>query len=197
MTTRWMAAMLLPAICIPGWGQSQSQARFMLTAGQVAHTISAKGIEITGEQVSLLAKVVATEPNPVLDIVTVAPLGSGRPGKSSETHSLIKIACRVPGICLPFYVIVRWPEKAVGDSTRAPDASSAAGSALLTPNLTVTMRAGARATLVMDDGRSHIQIAVISLESGIVGRRIRVASPDHKQTYVGEVVNASLLRRSY
>jgi hypothetical protein len=51
--------------------------------------------------------------------------------------------------------------------------------------------------LVMDDDRSHIQIAVISLENGMTGHKIRVASPDHKQFYVAEVVNAHLLRRSF
>jgi flagella basal body P-ring formation protein FlgA len=59
------------------------------------------------------------------------------------------------------------------------------------------MRAGTHATLMMDDQRSQIQIAVISLENGMVGHRIHVASPDHKQTYVGEVVNARLLRGSF
>jgi flagella basal body P-ring formation protein FlgA len=49
----------------------------------------------------------------------------------------------------------------------------------------------------MDDDRAHIQIAVISLENGLAGHRIRVASPDHKQVYVAEVVNASLLRKSF
>jgi flagella basal body P-ring formation protein FlgA len=67
----------------------------------------------------------------------------------------------------------------------------------LKPNVAITMRAGARATLVMDDDRAHIQIAVISLENGIAGHWIRVASPDHKQVYVAEVVNASLLRKSF
>jgi flagella basal body P-ring formation protein FlgA len=59
------------------------------------------------------------------------------------------------------------------------------------------MRAGAHATLVMDDARSHIQVAVISLENGIAGHRIRVASLDHKQVYVAEVVSANLLKRSF
>jgi len=49
----------------------------------------------------------------------------------------------------------------------------------------------------MDDERSHIQIAVITLEGGITGREIRVASTDHKQFYLGKVVSANLLRRSY
>jgi flagella basal body P-ring formation protein FlgA len=67
----------------------------------------------------------------------------------------------------------------------------------LNPNAVFTIRAGAHATMVMDDERAHIQVAVVSLENGIAGHRIRVASPDHKQIYVAEVVNANLLRRSF
>jgi flagella basal body P-ring formation protein FlgA len=65
------------------------------------------------------------------------------------------------------------------------------------PKKVITMRAGTHATMLMDDDRSHIQIAVISLENGVAGHSIRVTSPDHKQVYVAEVVNASLLRKSY
>jgi hypothetical protein len=101
---------------------------------------------------------------------------------------LVKLACHVPGTCLPFYAIVSW---------RVGGAPSTAATAALKPNASITMRVGTHATLLMDDDRSHIQIAVVCLESGAVGRRIRVASPDHKQIYIGEVVSASLLKRSY
>jgi hypothetical protein len=59
------------------------------------------------------------------------------------------------------------------------------------------MKAGTHATLMIDDQRSHIQVAVVSLENGIVGHRIHVASLDHKRTYVAEVVNDRLLRGSF
>jgi hypothetical protein len=49
----------------------------------------------------------------------------------------------------------------------------------------------------MDDGRAQIEVAVISLESGTAGHRIHVASPDHKQVYLAEVVSATLLTRSF
>ena len=44
---------------------------------------------------------------------------------------------------------------------------------------------------------SHIQVAVISLENGVAGKWIRVASPDRKQVYVGEVVSANELRGNF
>jgi flagella basal body P-ring formation protein FlgA len=94
---------------------------------------------------------------------------------------------------LPFYAVVSWPTEPQGRTTITSNTFIAASK----PNAAISMRAGAHAILVMDDGRAHIQIAVISLENGIVGHNIRVATPDHKQTYVAEVANEILLRKSF
>jgi hypothetical protein len=192
MTARWIPFLLMAAMGVPARGQSQSKERFALTASQVALAISSSGMQTTPEHVSLLSRVVATEPAPVLNVLSVEKLGKGLLTESSGVRLRVKLACRVPGKCLPFYVIVSsvpstdWP-------TNIPANDSSIGNA----NSEVTMKAGTHATLLIDDDRSHIQVAVISLENGIVGHRIHVASPDHKQTYVGEVVNARLLRGSY
>jgi hypothetical protein len=178
---------------LTGWSQSQLQDRFVLTADQVARAVSTGGIEVAGDQVSLLANVVATEPNPLLDVLSVEPLGDRWSGGHSGTHSWAKLGCHLPGVCLPFYAVVSWRQEPAGRATDRSIASPAA----LKPKEAITMRAGAHATMLMDDDRSHIQIAVISLENGIAGQSIRVASPDHKQVYVAEVVSAHLLRRSF
>lgn len=187
--------LVLAAFCVPGLGQSQD--RFALSARQVAQTLSEKGMQIDGDQVSLLANVVATEPNPVLDIFSVEPLGDQPPGEQSGTHVWVRVACHEPNICLPFYAAVTLPKETAGGTSNIANVSSAIRKAALKPNAVITMRAGAHATLMMDDDRSHIQIAVISLESGIAGHRIRVASPDHKRVFVAEVISAHLLRRSF
>jgi hypothetical protein len=203
MTARWIPICFMAAMGVAGWGQSQPQEHFALTARQVARALSERGIQTADEQVSLLARVVATKPNPILDILSVATLGEGQ----FRERSRVKLACRLPGDCIPFYVIVSWPESAVGPATLASSTSpivrnavshaSPVVSNVLLNASDITMRVGAHATLVMDDHRSHIQVAVISLENGMAGHRIRVASPDHKQVYFGEVVNASLLKGSF
>ena len=101
-------------------------------------------------------------------------------------------------MCLPFYAIVTLQESAARSAIGIASVSplDVIGTALK-PKIVITIRAGAHATLVMDDGRSHIQVAVISLENGIIGQRIRVASPDHKQVYVAEVISVNLLKRSF
>lgn len=197
MTTRWMPALLMVAMGLPGWAQSQLQGRFQITAHQVAQTLTANGVQTLDEQVLLLAKVVASEPSPVLDVVSVEPLGDRSPDKNRETRSLVKMGCRLPGACLPFYSIVSKPEDAIDSPPGSRGFSAAMGNAALKANTGIVIRAGAHATLVMDDARSHVEVAVVSLENGVAGHRIHVASPDHKQVYVAEVVSANLLRRSF
>jgi hypothetical protein len=195
MTKRPIAALLMTAMSAPLWGQqSLSKGSFLLSSDQVARTLSKSGTQVERQQVSLLANVVAVEPDPPLDVLTVAPLGIRSPAKGTEAQSLVKMACHESGKCLPFYAIVTWP---AGPAEGSSGTSVAAVQPRLMPNLPIMMRAGTHATLLMDDERSHIQIAVVSLENGVVGHRIRVASPDHKQIYIGEVVSASLLKRSY
>jgi hypothetical protein len=187
--------LLMAAISIPGWGQSQDW--FALSARQVARALSDKGIQLGNKQVSLPAIVVATEPNPVLEVLSVEPLDDQLSGEHSGTHSWVKLGCGEPGTCLPFYAILSWTEEPIGDASDKSSTSPAVRKSALKPSVVITMRAGARATLVMDDDRSHIQINVISLENGIIGHEIRVVSPDHKQIYLAEVVSAHLLRRSF
>jgi hypothetical protein len=197
MRARWLSVSLMAAMSMPGWGQSQSQDRFALTAEQVARALSDGGTPTTNTQVSLLTRVVATESSPVLDVLSIDPLGKRPMAEHSPPRSRVRLGCHLPGICLPFYAIVSWLEPPVGLAATASHASAGINNPVSKANLDIIMRAGTHATLVIDDNRSHIQVAVISLENGIAGHRIHVASPDHKQVYVGEVVNANLLRGSF
>lgn len=191
MRARWLSLLLMAATGMPGWGQSLLQERFALTAGQVAQALSSRGIPTTGEQVSLLARVVATHPHPVLDVLSVDPYGQGQLAPHSPARSRVRLACHLPGECLPFYAIVSRSQSTARPATNTSDPST------LNSKSEIIMRAGTRATLLMDDDRLHIQVAVISLENGMAGHRIRVTSPDHKQVYFGEVVSASLLKASF
>jgi hypothetical protein len=201
MKATWKLIVLMSALCGWGWGESQLRGRFALTTLQVARALSERGVQTEGKQVSLLARVVATEPDPTLDVLSVETLGSPQSSVKSRIRSRVKLACRIAEKCLPFYVIVTWPEGTAWAATIASSSSPvlrnapAAGNGPLTSE--ITMPAGTHATLVIDDQRSHIRLSVVSLENGVAGHRIRVASPDHKQFYVGEVVSASLLKGSF
>ncbi len=199
MTTKWIPALLMVAMGLPWGGQSacQAQGRFPLTAHMVAQTLCGSGIQTADEQVTLLARVVASKPSPVLDILSVEPLDDRSWGKRRAARVLVKLACHVHGACLPFYSIVSRPDAEPESLPGARGVSPAAGYSALKSQNRIIMRPGAHAMLEMDDARMHVQVAVVSLESGIAGHRIRVESPDHKKIYVAEVVSANLLKRSF
>jgi hypothetical protein len=205
MKAAWIPVLLITALCDPGWGQTQPRPRFALTASQVARALSERGVQTEARQVSLLASVVATEPDPALDVLSVETLGKAQSPEHNQIRSRVKLACRETERCLPFYAVVTWPEGTawvvtIASSFSPVQRNSALGSPVAkdsSNNSEVVMPVGTHAILVMDDHRAHIQLSVISLENGIAGHQIRVASADHKQFYVGEVVSANLLKGSF
>jgi hypothetical protein len=195
MAMRWVVVLGIAAMSLSQ--SAHAQERFALTTHQVAQTLSNRGIQVADKQVSLVANVVATEPSPRLDILSVQPFGTSLHAEQAQARSWVRLGCHLPGACLPFYAIVTAPQGQAGRVASASTVLSSNGNDLFEPDSEITMKAGTRATLMLDDHRSQIQVAVISLEKGTAGRRIRVASPDHKHVYVAEVVSASLLKASF
>ena len=95
MTARWILFLLMAAMGVAAQAQSQSQNRFALTAAQVALAVSASGMPTAAEHVSLLTRVVATEPEPVLDVLSVETLGKGPLAGHSDVRFRVKLACHV------------------------------------------------------------------------------------------------------
>jgi hypothetical protein len=185
------AAMSLARLA--GAQDTQSQDRFVITTEQVAQALISAGVAATAAQVSLPGRVVTLGHDPELDILSVHPLGKREPTQTSPVRSLVRLGCHEPHTCLPFYVTV----KGIDPATATVAISSPSHTPAKAPRSDFTMPLGTRATLIMDDHRSQIQVEVISLENGMAGKWIRVASPDHKQVYRGEVVNANLLRGTF
>ena len=109
MTARWIPWLLMAAMGVAERAQCQLQDRYALTAAQVALAVSASGMLTTAEHVSLLTRVVATEPEPVLEVLSVETLGKGPVAEPSDVRLRVKLACHIQGKCLPFYAIVTSP----------------------------------------------------------------------------------------
>ncbi len=171
--------------------------RFSLSQEQVRKVVvrgfAARGIGIDGARIELTAKVVTSELNPALEIGSIDSLPALRTNGRSEPRSAVRMMCQQPGTCLPFYAIVSWP----AGMDRSGLHSSAKVETPVNLKAKVMMRTGAHATLVMDNDHVHIRLAVVSLDSGVAGSSIRVATRDHRQIYVGQVVSAELLRGSF
>jgi hypothetical protein len=196
MKAKLITILLAATSALSCMGQTQPQSHFVLTAQLVARVLSDRGMPVTGDHVSLLANVVATEPHPLLDILSVKPWGNEASGPQAASRSLVKLACRSTDVCLPFYAVVTGPDSS-GKATPPKSVSYPVSNGVPRSALNATMRAGTQAILILDDKRSHVQLRVISLQNGNPGDRIRVATPDRQQFYVAEVVSAYVLKRSF
>jgi hypothetical protein len=195
MVMKPAVAMVMIAMTLPILSQQRRQVRYDLAAEQIVaavrHELIKNGVEVTEDEISLPARIVATDPAPMFEINSVEKYYGyeleGRP----VTRSKIKLSCRVTSACLPFYAIVSWKDAARESNVKLFIPSNLESSA---PKSKITMAAGTPATLVMGDENMHIQLKVVSLESGPRGALIRVASPDHKTIYVAEIVSPNLVR---
>jgi hypothetical protein len=152
-----------------------------VTQAQVAAAISDSGTPVTADQVTLLTNVTATTNAPSLKVDSVQGWG--------DRQLRIRMSCASPQECLPFYVAVGVGEDAsrsLAAFNRSPAATSTAS--------TVVVRNGSPATLLINQGRVHIQLRVVCLESGSVGQTIRVEDKINKMIYLAQIVDKSQLR---
>jgi len=167
-----------------------AQQRFPVTQQQVSHALLRRGVNVDVQQISLVASIVASKPDPELDIDSIQPFGDGREGQSIQ--SKVRVVCSKAGSCLPFYAIVTWPP---GTSLSALASMDRAAS-FKSETPTISMRVGSNATLIVDTGQMRLRVPVISLQNGAIGSTIRVTSLDRKQTYNAVVVSPTLLTGS-
>ncbi len=163
-----------------------AQGRAPITQAQIAAAISGAGLQVSAGQVTLLADVFAASPSPVLVVESMQPWGDGR--------MKVRLSCAAGEQCLPFMVAVRLGPLNSPQSASAVSTSGALGSG--TEAKAYVVRTGTAATLLLDGGHVHIRIAVVCLENGAAGQTIRVASKDHRQTYLAKVVDQAVLRAS-
>jgi hypothetical protein len=176
-----LAAMALPAAAAPG--------RTAITAAQVAGAINGMGMSVSADQVTLLTEVSASTGSPNLKVQSMEPWGDRR--------LKVRMDCATHQECLPFYVSVRCnPEGGTNTVATATGQSSLMNQQSVSDAKSFAMRAGSRATLLLEKGRVHIKLSVICLENGAAGQRIRVESKDPQKTYIAEIVDGSILRGS-
>lgn len=164
-----------------------AQQRVPIAPSAIATAISAAGMPVSTEQVTLLTDVTATKASPALTVESMQPWGDHR--------MKVRMNCVVTEQCLPFFVSVQ-TSSASQPAAIASDSSSTGIQRANSDPKSVIIRAGAPATLLLDGAHVHIRIAVVCLENGSPGQTIRVASRDHRQTYLAKVVDQTVLRAS-
>jgi len=156
---------------------------------RILSTLSQSNIRVPSAHVLPLTIVRATQANPDLEVVSVAPWHEG--------IIKVRMRCRKRGVCLPFYVIVDWLALPDGDNNFIePIGATATRRATLgigTPQHWLVHK-GDRATLMFESSHMRIELPVVCLANGGAGKQIRVATADRKHIYIAEVIGSSVLK---
>ena len=170
--------------------------RFSVTSEQVVAAMRGHAWSTEGVQVTLPAAMTAAVANPKLGVEKASML--------TAHEARLRIVCRVPAACLPFFATAVWPESM--ESVLPPPPGRSADEAKRKraeqPSTNANessagrLRAGASVTLLLDGERVHIQMQAVCLQGGATGDKVRVATRDRRQTYAAEIVSSSVLRGS-
>ena len=185
----------------------QLRPRYPVTSAQIVSAMQNREMSTSNVQVRLPGPITSLVADPALEIQSVSQINS---------HEMrLRVACLERTDCLPFFVVVTsadgqgsssLPVKSapqpVSTEHSAPLVKSASealpphevSSKSITSGEPPILRSGAPATLGFDGERLHVRVGVICLQSGAAGDKIRVTTRDHKQIYVAEIVDPTLLK---
>jgi hypothetical protein len=169
------------AATVPAAMSQTDAARSIISAQQVADAMAVAGIAVNLNQIELLSGTSGTRENAGVRVVSVTDQITGA--------VKVKLRCQDNQECLPFYVLVHGIDGA--NATRASAVPRVQASS---PQNVI--RGGDHATLILESPDSRMRLPVICLQSGSLGQKIRVASPDHRQFFDAEIVATGVLKGS-
>ncbi len=193
MTTRFAGVRLLSAMVLAAAGycllQASAQAgrvRVPLTPVTVAAAIEKAGVHVTPEQIDMPASVTADQDDPSLLANSAQLLNDGR--------IRLRMSCREAKACLPFFATLRMDNKAAALPALDILISSFQANLPMKKARSNLSRPGEHATLLMADRQMQIALPVLFLDSGEVGREVRVSSLDHKKVFQAIVIGDGVVR---
>jgi hypothetical protein len=151
--------------------------RTTITPVHITGALSTAGLHVTAGQVESLSLMTSSEANPKLTATKVESLDA--------STTKVRLQCERTDVCLPFYVLVHWPE-----GTKQDVKGAARPSVLLEP---LMVHNGKDATLVFEGQHMRMIMPVLCLQNGVRGQRIRVISKDRKKVFVARVTGPGTL----
>ncbi len=157
----------------------------VITVQQVVAALAVTHVTLQPSQVQFLAEASSKGPNAVLIVESVKPWKEG--------STLVRMRCRKPGECVPFFVVVNGTQP-----EELETAVAGPGRTIAKPGKPreVLVRAGQKATMILESRKFRVATPIICLENGSEGQRIRVSSLDRKRISTAEVLQSGLLRGS-
>ena len=189
--------------------QLRVRGRFAVTQAAaekaIAESLFHEDTAVPGVEVHLLTEVVASLAAAPLDVTGVKQVRPDEAGTGHAAKLLVRFSCRVRSVCVPFYgavtvpadVALRADTMLLGSAAAAKTPGTPRTVSIVKHQVAPALRRGTHATLVLDDGRSRVELQVIALSDAKVGESVRVASLDRRHVYTARTVSAAELRGEF
>jgi hypothetical protein len=159
---------------------AHADARTVITPLQMTAALTTSGLHVTSEQLQPLSIMTATQANPKLTATKIESLDANT--------TKVRLQCERTDVCLPFYVLVHWPE--AGKAKEALSGTASHARILLEP---LMVRNGKDATLIFEGQNMRMTMPVRCLQNGVRGQHIRVITKDRKKVFLARVTGPGTL----
>jgi hypothetical protein len=157
-----------------------------LGSNRVVEALHDAGISARPSEVEFLASVPVTAPDVALRISGWRKLDSGT--------FWVRLTCRHTQDCLPFFILLHPSDPSIVPSFPVLPESDIHPAFVKKVRKPLLVRAGSRATLLLQSGPARITTPVLCLDNGALGNRIRVKNPATKQILSAEIVGRGLVQ---
>ena len=188
LNPRLRPALLLVLAGAPYTMAQSGNGRFPLLREEITVTLQKAGLTVAAPQIELPPSITASRQSPALHVTAAEML--------PDSRLRVRLACVQASECQPFLATVTLPEKANALENISALRSSFSPTLPIRTVESPGLRAGQRATLLMEDEHMRIALPIVSIDSGSVGSEVRVSSLDRKQSFRGTVLDAQTVRGS-
>jgi hypothetical protein len=181
----WLAFCVALALSL-AHGSEVRAAGSRLSQSQIITALASTHIPTRSLEVEFLAPITLKNAAAALKVTQIS--------KWQQDGALARIECAEPVKCVPFFVILHWTDARERQTTLSefhPEGPTVSSHASRKPWM---VRAGQRATLILENKQLRVSTPILCLESGSQGQRVRVESLDRKRIMTAQVVDAGLLR---
>ena len=161
----------------------------LLTARPIVEALHNAGVKANAGEIEFVGSVPASDTDAVLRVTGFRTLSTGT--------IWVRLVCRRPQDCLPFFILLHPAEKGIVPSLSVLPDSKTQSASIQKARTPCLVRAGSRATLLLKSGPASIRTSVICLESGERGASIRVRNLATKRVLAAQVVDRGLVEARY
>jgi hypothetical protein len=164
--------------------RAEDNVRTTISRETILGALHSSGMQIVANQIEQLSGVTAQVPNPLLRVLSIDAM-------DAESDKVL-MRCESPNTCLPFYVLVHWPQN-IRKSAVRPGRQDETLSQLEAQAASILVRSGKFVMLVLNGEYIHMTLPVLCLQNGGRGQQVSVINKATKKRYLARVTGPGVV----